>query len=46
MKRGDGVGIVTLCLPTDRLTKREKGHQDHLLRKLEKADQTKTMIAR
>ena len=46
MKWGDGVGIVTLCLTIYFLTKREKGHKDHLLRKLQKADQTKGMIAR
>jgi hypothetical protein len=46
MNWGDGVGIVTLCLAIYLLTKWEKGHQDHLLRRVEKADQTKTMIAR
>jgi len=40
------VAAMTLCLAIDLLTKREKGHQDHLLRKMEKAELKKTMIAR
>jgi len=45
MKWGDGVSTVTLCLAIDLLMKWEKGHQDHLLRKVENAEQTKTMMA-
>ena len=45
MKGADSVGIVTLCLAID-LTKREKVHQDHHLRKVEKAERTKMMMAR
>jgi hypothetical protein len=41
MKWRDG---VTLGLAID-VTKREKGHPDHL-RNVEKAEQTKTMMAR
>jgi len=46
MKCGDGVGIVTLYLAIDLLTKREKGYQDRLLRKMEKTEQMKMMVAR
>ena len=45
MKWGDGVGIVTPSLAIDLLTKREKGHKDHLL-KVEKVQQKETMMAR
>jgi hypothetical protein len=45
MNRGDSAGIVTLYLAIY-LAKWENGHQDHLLRKVKKSDQKKTVIAR
>ena len=46
IKNENGVGIVTMWLAINLLTKREKGHQSLLLRKAEKAEQKETMMAR
>jgi len=45
MNWGDDVGIVTVRLAVDLLTKREKTNQEHPLRKVEKAEQKKTIMA-
>jgi len=46
MNWGDGVEIVTLWLAIGLLMQRNKTNQEHLLRKVEKAEQMKTMVGR
>ena len=46
MNWDDGIGIVTLWLTIERLTKQDRDNEEQFPRKVEKAEQTETMMAR